>query len=93
MTCPITLLKKLSFERGTMMKSFSVWELIQIAISCVLFLVPLGCNSYDQMGETTAEGHRRHERTLRINNQELMEDIDTFMLYDRPSKLTEKRIP
>ena len=75
------------------MKSFSVWKLIQVVILCVLFLVPLGCSSYDQMGETTAEGRRRHERILRINNQELMADIDTFMLLDRPSKLAENRIP
>lgn len=76
-----------------MMKSFSKWKIIQGALLCVLFLVPLGCSSYDQMGETAAEGRRRHERTHRINNQQLMEDLDTFMLLDRPNKLTDKRIP
>ena len=76
-----------------MMKSFSAWKVIQVLILCALFLVPLGCRSYDQMGETMAEGSRRHERVLRLNNNEMMQDLDTFMLLDRPSKLTDKRIP
>lgn len=76
-----------------MMKNVSAWKVIQVVILCALFLVPLGCSSYDQMGETTAEGRRRHERTLRINNQEMMADLDSFMLLDKPSKLTDKRIP
>ena len=72
------------------MKSFKV---IVIVVLCALFLVPLGCTSYDQVGETTAEGHRRHQRTVRINQQEMMADIDTALLLDRPSKLTDKRTP
>ncbi len=76
-----------------MMKSVSAWKVIQIVILCALFLVPLGCRSYDQMGETAAEGNRRHKRVLRLNRNELMDDIDTFMLLDKPSKLTDKRIP
>jgi hypothetical protein len=76
-----------------MMKSVYAWKVIQVVILCALFLVPLGCRSYEQMGETAAEGRRRHERVQRINNQQLMEDLDKFMLYDRPSKLTDMRIP
>ena len=76
-----------------MMKSVSARKVIQVVILFALFLVPLGCRSYDQMGETTAEGHRRHKRVLRLNNNEMMDDLDTFMLLDRPSKLTDKRIP
>ncbi|MCP4263005.1 MAG: hypothetical protein GY774_36655 [Planctomycetes bacterium] len=76
-----------------MMKTVSARKVIQVVILCTLFLVPLGCSSYDQMGETTAEGNRRHKRVLRLNNNEMMEDLDTFMLLDRPSKLTDKRIP
>ena len=76
-----------------MMKSVSAWKVIQVVILCALFLVPLGCRSYEQMGETAAEGRRRHKRALRINKQEMMSDLDTFMLLDRPSKLTDKRIP
>ena len=78
-----------------MMKSISAWKVMQVVVLCALFFVPLGCSSrsYDQMGETAAEGHRRHKRALRINHQEMMEDLDTFMLLDKPSKLTDKRIP
>ena len=76
-----------------MMKSVSAWKVIQVVILCALFLVPLGCRSYNQVGETTAEGHRRHKRVLRLNNNEMMADLDAFMLLDKPSKLTDKRIP
>ena len=75
------------------MKSVSVCKVILVVVLCALFLVPLGCRSYDQLGETMAEGHRRHKRTLRINRQEMMNDLDMLMLLDKPSKLTDKRIP
>jgi len=75
------------------MKSVSVCKVILVVVLCALFLVPLGCKSYDQLGETAAEGHRRHKRALRINRQEMMADLDTLMLLDKPSKLTDKRIP
>ena len=52
-----------------------------------------GCSSYEQLGETAAEGRRRQLRNLRINRQEMMGDIDRAMLLDKPSKLTDKRIP
>lgn len=75
------------------MKSVFVCKVILVVVLCALFLVPVGCMSYDQMGETAAEGHRRHKRTLRINRQEMMEDLDSFFLLDEPSKMTDKRIP
>jgi hypothetical protein len=75
------------------MKSVSVCKVILVVVLCALFLVPVGCMSYDQMGETAAEGHRRHKRTLRINRQEMMEDLDSLFLLDEPSKMTDKRIP
>jgi len=76
-----------------MMKCVSMCKVILVIVLCALFFVPLGCKSYEQMGETTAEGHRRHERTLRINRQEMMADLDAIMLLDKPSTLTDKRIP
>ncbi len=75
------------------MKSVSVCKVILVVVLCALFLVPLGCKSYDQLGETAAEGSRRHKRTLRINRQEMMADLDEVFLLDKPSKLTDKRIP
>ena len=75
------------------MKSVSMCKVILVVVLCALFLVPLGCKSYEQLGETAAEGRRRHERTARINRQEMMADLDMLMLLDKPSRLTDKRIP
>lgn len=58
-----------------------------------LICLPFGCGFWDQPGETWAEGDRRHQRVIRINRQEMMGDIDRAMLLDKPSKLTDKRIP
>jgi len=49
-----------------------------------------GCS---QQGETVSEGHRRHQRIISINQQQLNEDIDKALLIDEPSKLTRRRIP
>ena len=76
-----------------MMKSVSMCKVILVVVLCVLFVVPLGCGSYDQLGETAAEGHRRHIRNLRISRQEMMADLDAVFLFDKPSRLTDKRIP
>ncbi len=48
---------------------------------------------FAQPGETEAQGRRRHIRNARINQQELMEDVDKTLLVDKPSKLTDKRVP
>jgi hypothetical protein len=82
-------------KRKIMVKSISflVLKTILTVIVFVFILVPCGCSSYEQPGETAAEGHRRHQRNLRLNQQQLMADIDKFMLLDKPSKLTDKRIP
>jgi hypothetical protein len=81
------------FKKGEMMKGVSVREVILSIILWALVFLPLGCAFWDQSGETTAEGHRRHKRVLSINRQEMMADIDKVLLLDEPSKLTEKRIP
>ena len=74
------------------MKSFSVCKVVLAVILCTLFFLPCGC-AWDQTGETTGEGSRRHKRVLRINRQEMLADIDRALLLDEPSKLTDKRIP
>lgn len=76
------------------MKSVSVFVckvVLSIALLAFIF-TPFGCN-LSQPGETVAEGHRRHQRIARINQQELMSDIDKALLIDEPSRLTDKRIP
>ncbi len=69
-------------------------SIILTIILCILVFLPCGCGGFfNQLGETTAEGHRRHERVLRLNRQEMMADIDRVLLLDQPSRLTDKRIP
>ncbi len=77
------------------MKSVSDFarKLIFVVVLWVLVVVPCGCRSYEQPGETAAEGRRRHDRVARINRQEMMSDIDKVLLLDKPSSLTDKRIP
>jgi len=72
--------------------SVSVCKVILVVALLVLVFMPFGC-SFSQPGETVAEGHRRHLRVARINQQELMADIDKTLLIDQPSKLTDRRIP
>jgi len=78
-----------------MMKSVSIslFKVILAVILLVLVFMPFGCSSFSQPGETAAEGHRRHHRMARTNQQELMADIDAVLMLDRPSRLTDKRIP
>jgi hypothetical protein len=71
------------------MKNTLVLTILGIVLAVSLFIF-CGCA---QPGETEAEGHRRHLRNLSINQQLLMEDIDKTLLLDKPSKLTDKRIP
>jgi len=52
----------------------------------------VGCTT-EQLGETRAEGHRRHLRNMRISRQALMEDIDMVLLMDRPTRLADKKVP
>ena len=75
------------------MKSVSLRKIVMAIVLTALFMLPTGCSSYEQPGETAAEGRRRHLRNERIDQGGLMSDIDTFLLTDKPSKLTDKRIP
>jgi len=58
-----------------------------------LILVASGCGSYAQPGETAAERSRRHRRILRVNHSQMMDDIDRLLHLDRPSRLTDRRLP
>ena len=67
-------------------------KVILVIFLSIVFLMPLGC-SMSQLGETAAEGNRRHLRILRLYKPELVTDIDQVLFLDRPNRLTEKRIP
>lgn len=74
------------------MKRVFIYKVILVVILLTLALLPLACSSA-QLGETAAEGRRRHQRILRVNQSELMSDIDKVLLFDQPSTLTDMRIP
>jgi hypothetical protein len=59
---------------------------------CFAALLLGGC-SWRHPGETRAEIDRRHERVLRLNSEMMLSDLDRVLMLDRPSKLTDKRIP
>ena len=60
-------------------------------ILCFMAFLLTGC--LEQLGETSAEGRRRHTRVVRTNQQELMGDIDKVLMMDKPSKLSDRRVP
>ncbi len=65
----------------------------------MLSLVLTGCNQngkgqfFSQPGKTAKEGKRDQIRTLNVNNQELMQDLNRTFLIDKPSKLNQMSIP
>ena len=73
-------------RRGTGLRLFAAVAL------CLLGMLLSGC-SWQHPGETAKEASRRHDRVLRLNNQMMLSDIDRVLLLDRPSHLTDKRIP
>lgn len=74
------------------MKSSSLCKVILGLMFAVLVFLPFGCKS-TQPGETGAEVNRRHDRVARIDGELMRSDLDKFLMLDRPSKLTDKRIP
>lgn len=66
--------------------------IILAALLICLVLELAGC-TMEQMGETTAEGHRRHVRNIRLNKQQMNHDLDVLFHLDEPSQLTERAIP
>ena len=60
-------------------------------ILCFMAFLLTGC--LEQLGETSAEGRKRHTRAARTNQQELMGDIDKVLMMDKPSKLSDRRVP
>jgi hypothetical protein len=76
----------LGIVRG--IKHLSFLQLAVLLCTAIFWLG--GC---EQPGETAAKGHRRHLRNLSINQQNMTTDIDRALLFDKPSTLTDKRIP
>jgi len=74
-----------------MRNNIAVVLLVSLLMTLVVLLT--GCGLFDQPGKTAAEVHREHLRTLQINQQQMMQDIDRSLDMDQPSKLSDKRIP
>ena len=74
-------------------KKNSKFSVVLGIILCALVFLSYGCGPLEHLGETKDEARRRHSRNLAINQQEMVEDIDTALLLDKPSKLTDQRIP
>ena len=81
-------------NRGQGMSRFNLRALALALILCVLVVLSSGCASgWNYPGETAAEGGRRHKRVVRNNFEQMRSDIDMVLLLDRPSNLTDKRLP
>mgnify|MGYP001566830425 CR=1 FL=1 len=64
-----------------------------VVVLLALVVMSTGCGLFNHPGKTAAEVNRDHVRMLKINQQELMADVDKSMLWDKPSTLTEKHLP
>ena len=71
-------------DKEKTMKSVSLCRVVPAVILVALALAAIGCNTA-QLGET--EAGRRHRRAHRINQSELIADIDRVMPFDEPSRL------
>jgi hypothetical protein len=74
------------------MKNRIVVSLLGVAL-LTLATMSTGCGFFDQQGKTADEVNRDHIRMLRVNHEQMMEDIDRTLLLDKPSGLTEKQLP
>jgi hypothetical protein len=69
------------------------WRTLALGVVMgALVFVQSGCKA-SQPGLTAAEANRRHKRILRTSTEQMLADIDTVLLMDRPSHLTDRRLP
>jgi hypothetical protein len=74
-----------------MRNHFKVSVLITMLLGLMLSLT--GCQFWAQPGKTAQEGTREQIRTLKVNNREMMQDLNHALLLNEPSKLNEMSIP
>jgi hypothetical protein len=76
-----------------MMKRAFVSTILGIVLCALVFWLG-GCGEYlARPGETEAEGHRRHLRILSINHQEMIQDIDRAIFWDKQSRASDITLP
>jgi len=74
-----------------MRNHFNAGVLVVLLFSLSLLLT--GCQFFAQPGKTAQEGTQDQVRTLKVNNREMMQDLNHALLLDGPSKLNEMSIP
>jgi hypothetical protein len=74
------------------MKNRIVVSLLGVTL-LTLATMSTGCGFFNQQGETAGEVNRDHIRTLRVNNEQMMHDIDRTFFLDKPSSLSEMKLP
>jgi hypothetical protein len=74
-----------------MKSTFRVCLLAVLLLTLAIFAS--GCGFFNHPGKTPAEVHREHVRMLRVNQQELVRDVDRTMHFDQPSKLSDMKMP
>jgi hypothetical protein len=74
-----------------MKKGVAVCVLAIVLVTLIVF--SSGCGLFDQPGKTAAEVNREHVRMLRVNQQDMMRDIDRSLLLDEPRGLSDVRMP
>jgi hypothetical protein len=82
-------LTQVSEKRDRIMKKV----LISVIWGVMLYVLAAGMSGCAQPGETTAEGHRRHQRVVSIEAKDMARDTDRLLLTDEPSKLSDRRAP
>ena len=65
------------------------WTSVVLLLAAVLSGCALSTGS---AGETHAEVQRRHKRIYESSHLQLQDDIDAWLLMDRPSRLSDKVI-
>jgi hypothetical protein len=75
-----------------MRNHFKASVLVTMLLGLMLSLT--GCGEFwAQPGKSAAEGNRDQVRTLKVNNRELMQDLNHAFLLNGPSRLNEMSIP
>jgi hypothetical protein len=64
-----------------------------VVVLSALVVMSTGCGFFDHTGKTAAEANRDHIRTLKVNNGQMMSDVDEALFLNEPSKLTERHMP
>jgi hypothetical protein len=68
-------------------------RLYGFVLAFVLFALVWSVSGCTQPGESMAETNRRHLRVLQINQEDMLSDVDSVLLLDQPSRLTDRRMP